>query len=51
MNLDEGKNITLVDANGTAITYPAVPAFFVIPVLAVQVKATGTNSTNIVRIL
>lgn len=49
MNLDDGTDICLVDANGTEKIYPAVPAYFVIPLRAVKVKSTGTTSTNMVR--
>lgn len=41
-------NVAVVDRNGTAVTYVAVPAGSVIPICARRVNATNTTATSLV---
>ncbi len=44
-----GNDATRDTDGGPIITWTAVPAGSVLPALAVQVMATGTTATNIIR--
>lgn len=43
-------NLKVTTAQGTDVTFPSVPAGFVLPVQVIRVWATGTAATSIVRI-
>lgn len=44
-------NLTLITADGTTVTFEAVPVGMVLPVQAKAVKATGTTATNLVGMI
>jgi hypothetical protein len=41
-------NVTVIMADGTSVTYTAVPAGSYLRIRVAQVKATGTTATNLV---
>lgn len=41
-------DVVVVDRNGTAVTYKAVPTGQVLPIMASRVNATGTTATYLV---
>jgi hypothetical protein len=43
-------DVAIADKYNNVITYPAVPAFTLLPVMARKVMATNTTSTSIVGI-
>jgi hypothetical protein len=43
-------NVKVTTAQGTDVTFPAVPAGFVLPVQVIKVWSTGTTATSMVRI-
>lgn len=43
-------DVTLVDITGGAITFTAVPAGTLLPVLCSRVNSTGTTATNMVAL-
>ncbi len=45
-----GGNVVISDKYLNDVTYTSVPAYFVIPVMARKVKATGTTATGLVAI-
>jgi len=46
-----GGTIVLITAGGTTLTFLGVTAGQVLPVMAQQVKATGTTATNLIGII
>lgn len=44
-------NVTVVTAGGQTVTFANAPIGSYIPVQCVQVRATGTNATNILALL
>jgi hypothetical protein len=45
-----GGNIRVLTAQGTDILFSAVPAGFILPVQVIQVYATNTTASSMVRI-
>jgi hypothetical protein len=45
-----GGNVTCLDEDGNSVTYPSVPAYYLIPVTVSQVMATGTTATGLIAI-
>ena len=43
-------NVVAVDRNGNAVTFVAVPAGAILPVVCIRVNATNTTATNIVAL-
>ena len=43
-------NVKVVTAQGTTVTFVGLPAGAVIPVQVIQVYATDTTATNLVRV-
>ena len=43
-------NVVVVDADGTAVTFTAVPAGTILPVEAKRVNSTSTTATNMVAL-
>ncbi|WP_395752496.1 hypothetical protein [Prosthecobacter sp.] len=43
-------DVTAVNENGAAVTFAAVPAGCVLPIVTRRVNATGTTATNIVAL-
>jgi hypothetical protein len=43
-------NVTVRTAQGSTVLFFSVPGGTVIPVQVIQVRATGTNASNLVRI-
>ena len=46
-----GGDVVVVDNEGTAVTFTAVPSGSILPVVAYRVNATSTTATNIVGLL
>lgn len=46
----DGGDVAIADEDGYVITYEAVPAWTVVPVIASRVMATNTTAANLIGI-